>query len=56
MSEQFLSTIEELISSRLKKAEHRKVLRNVLVWVYEGGGEALTENVKQLVDKIVGEE
>jgi len=55
MSEQYLSTIEDLVSSRLKRLEHRKVLRNILEWAREGGGDAVTENVKRLVDEILEE-
>jgi hypothetical protein len=55
MSEQFLSTIEGLVSPQLKKPEHRKVLRDILEWVREGGGDAVTDNIKQLVDEIVEE-
>ena len=56
MSEQYLSTIEDLVSSRLKKPEHRRILKNILRWAREGGGDAVTENVKRLVDEIVEEE
>jgi hypothetical protein len=52
----FSEKLYEELSQRLaRKDKHSKLLKMVLRWLEEGGGEAVQDGVKEMVKRIRGE-
>jgi len=52
----FSERLYEELSQRLaRKDKHAKLLRMVLQWLEEGGGEAVQDGVKEMVKRTRGE-
>jgi hypothetical protein len=52
----FSEKLYEELSQRLaRKDKHAKLLKMVLQWLEEGGGEAVQDNVKEMAKRIRGE-
>ena len=49
------SLYKELNQRLTRKDKHAKLLRTLLQWLEEGGGEAMEEGVKEMVERIRGE-
>lgn len=46
---------EELSRRLARKDKHTKLLKMILQWLEEGGGEAVQDGVKEMVKRIRGE-
>ena len=52
----FSERLYEELSQRLaRKDKHAKLLKMILQWLEEGGGEAVQDGVKEMVKRIRGE-
>ena len=52
----FSERLYEELSQRLaRKDKHAKLLKMILQWLEEGGGEAVQDGVKEMVKRIIGE-
>jgi len=52
----FSKNLYEELSQRLaRKDKHAELLKTLLQWLEEGGGEAMQEGVKEMVKRIKGE-
>jgi hypothetical protein len=51
----FSQKLYEELSQRLTRKEHAKLLRILLQWLEEGGGEEMEDGVKEMVRRIRGE-
>ena len=52
----FSEKLEEELCKRLKRRDkHEKLLKLLLQWLEEGGGEAMQDGVKEMVKRAKGE-
>jgi hypothetical protein len=56
MSEEIFKEFSNELNKRLtRKEKHSELLKTLLQWLEEGGGEAVEDGIKEMVKRIKGE-